>query len=281
MQESIGPFRPREQVDEWIGNPHAEGMKMCSLPVLAGLLLLVCTPDRLQAEVREWTRAADGKKISAEFVGMKDESTIQIKMSNGQLFEVPLASLSEGDREFVKGLTMAKEGGDKPSTSSPPKVPEGEVTVTLSGVHLCCGDCVDAVVAAKEHDKVAVDPAVEISASRSDGTVTIKAPSGKAAQTALRAILSSGFYGKSDNEAVKIPDLKEDDFTSDTMSVRDVHLCCRGCVRDFNDAVESVEGVKDFEAKAGSSRVTIKGEGFKPYEVMAALREAGFGDSFQ
>lgn len=281
MHGRRGPFLSRERVDERSENPHAANMKACSLPVLVGLLLLVCSPDSLQAEVREWTRAADGKKISAEFVGMKDESTIQIKMSNGQLFDVPLASLSDADQDFVKGLKMSEESAEKASGSPPAKVPEGEVTVTLSGVHLCCGDCVDAVVAAKDHDKVAVDPAVEITASRSDGTVTVKAPSGKAAQTALRAILSSGFYGISDNEAVKIPELKEDDFTSDTMSVRDVHLCCRGCVRDFNDAVESVEGVKDFEAKAGSTRVTIKGEGFKPYEVMKALREAGFGGSFQ
>ena len=111
--------------------------------------------------------------------------------------------------------------------------------------------------------------------------MTIKAPSGKAAQTALRAVLASGFYGVSDHETLKIAELKEDDFTTDTMVVRDSHLCCRGCVKAFTKAVEGVDGVEDVEAKEGATRVSVKGEGFKPYEVMKALREVGMGGSFQ
>lgn len=239
------------------------------------------------AEVREWTRASDGKKISAEFMGMKGDGVVQIKMANGKVFDVPLSSLSPEDNEFVKNLLKPGEGemkeGEKESPKGPPKggVPEGEVTINLSGVHICCGDCEDAIIAIKEHDRIKVDPAVEFIPNRSENSVTIKAPGGQAAQAALRAMLGSGFYGVSNHETLKIPDLKEDDFTSDTMVVRDPHLCCRGCVRAFTKAVEDVDGVEEVDAKEGSTRVNIKGKGFKPYEVMAALREAGLGGTFQ
>jgi len=122
---------------------------------------------------------------------------------------------------------------------------------------------------------------VTLTGSRKDGTIVVKAPTGKDAQAALRAVLAAGFYGVSDVAAVSIPELKPDDFTTDTMVVRDPHLCCNGCVRAFTKAVESVEGVESCDAKGGSARVQITGKGFKPYEVMKALREAGFGGSFQ
>lgn len=251
--------------------------------VLVALVLVLHGPSRAEAEVREWTRASDGRKIQAEFVGMKDENTVQIKMTSGQIFEVPLASLSEADNAYVKELAAEKMKENAPASGSgtPATVPEGEVTVTLSGVHICCGDCVDAVMAVKEDSEAKVDPAVELSASRSDGTVTIKAPTGQAAQVAVRAISAAGFYGTSDHDAIKIPDLKESDFTTPTMVIRDVHLCCRGCVRDFEKAIESVDGVEEATVKAGSTRVTLKGEDFKTYDVMKALRDAGFGGKFQ
>jgi hypothetical protein len=45
--------------------------------------------------------------------------------------------------------------------------------------------------------------------------------------------------------------------------------------------VEDVDGVEEVDAKPGSTRVAIKGEAFKPYEVMKALREVGIGGTFQ
>lgn len=245
----------------------------------------------LRAEVREWTRASDGKKISAEFAGMKDETTVKIKMANGQIFEVPMASLSPDDQVFLKNQKTAMAGGDKPGGGPAPEgtpkgggtaaLPEGEVTVTLSKVHLCCGDCEDAVGKIGENDRYPIGPGVTFTADRKNESIVVKAPSGKDAQAALRAIVGAGFYGVSDNSAVAIAELKEDDFTSDTMVIRDTHLCCGGCVRAFKKAVESVDGVEGCEAKAGSARVEVAGKGFKPYEVMKALREAGFGGVFQ
>jgi len=79
----------------------------------------------LRAEVRDWTRASDGKKISAEFAGMKDETTVKIKVANGQIYEVPVTSLSAEDQTLIKELA-AKEmkpaagtGAATPGSASP------------------------------------------------------------------------------------------------------------------------------------------------------------------
>lgn len=249
---------------------------------LSGFLVLGA-----QAEVRDWTRASDGRTISAEFTGMKDESTAKLKMGNGQVYEVPVTSLSPDDQAHIKELAARKPeagtaspGASSPGTPTGP-VPEGETTVTLSGVHMCCGDCEDAVAKIGSDEKNSIPAGVTLTGSRKEGTIVVKASSGKDAQAALRAVFAAGFYGSSDLPAVSIPALKPDDFTADTMVVREPHLCCGGCVRAFTKAVESVEGVESCEAKSGATRVAVKGKGFKPYEVMMALREAGFGGSFQ
>ena len=252
--------------------------------VLAGVLLFPF--GTLRSEVREWTRASDGRKISAEFAGMKDASTVKIKLANGQIFEVPLTGLSAEDNAFVKEAAAKMAGGSAapgqaPATGAPPAVPEGETTVTLSNVHICCGDCVDAVAKIGTSDTDPIPAGVTITADRKAGAIIVKAPSGKDAQAALRAVFKAGFYGVSDNAAVGIAELKPDDFTTDTMVIRDPHLCCGGCVKAYTKAVESVDGVESCEAKVGSARVEVTGKGFKTYEVMKALREAGFAGTFQ
>lgn len=260
---------------------------MKKLPAsLAVALIAMFSCPSLDAQVRDWTRAADGKKISAEFAGMKDESTVKIKLGNGQIYEVPLSGLSPEDGAYIKEA-VAKEGGAmKPAagsaaTTPAPAMPEGAVTITLSGVHLCCKDCEEAVLKIPANEKAPIPAGVTLTPDRKEGTIVIAAPSGKDAQAALRGVIAAGLYGKSDNEAVKIADLKPDEFTASTMVLRDVHLCCGGCVKALAKAVESVDGVKSQDAKTGSTRVTVTGEDFKTYEVMQALREAGFGGSFQ
>jgi copper chaperone CopZ len=196
-----------------------------------------------------------------------------------------LSSLSPADNEFVAKMSAAPEEkmAEKPEAGAgeKPALPEGEVTVTLSGVGLFCRDCVERVEGLKENEEFKIDPAVELTASRSDQTVTIKAPSAKVAQAAVRTLLSAGYYGTSDVPGIEMAPLKEDDFTSDTMVVRDAAVVCSGGVKAFEKAAESVDGVDKVDAKAGSTRIKIDGEGFKTYEVMKALREAGFGGRFQ
>ena len=253
--------------------------------VFSGLLLLALwTVPRVDAEVRQWTRASDGKKIEAEFAGMKDERTVKIKLANGQIYEVPLKGLSEEDNAFIKEK-VAKEGGAihpvGTPAPSPPAASEGAVTITLSKVHICCRDCEEAIAGLGANERTPLPAGVVLTPNRREETVVVTAPSTSDAKAALRSFQRAGFYGKSDNDEVKIADLTPDDAITDTMIVRSVPLCCGTCVKAFAKAVESVEGVKSHSAGGRSSRITVEGKDFKPYEVMQALREAGFGGGFE
>ncbi|MDF1739473.1 MAG: SHD1 domain-containing protein [Verrucomicrobiales bacterium] len=246
------------------------------------IAVLFCASSMLRAELRDWTRASDGKKISAEYVGMKDESTVQIKMANGNQFDVPLSGLSEADRDYINGLKTAdkKEMATSGGTGEPAAIPEGETTVTLSGVHLSCGECEDAITGIPANEEVKVDPAVKYVVDSKAGTVTITAPTGKAAKTAVDAVSRIGFYGVSDHPSIKIAELKDEAFLSDTMRVRGVQLFCRKCIKEFEKAVESVKGVEEVEAKIGATAIQVTGEGFDCNAVIKALREAGFSATF-
>ena len=92
--------------------------KLPHFVVVAGLVLSLS--NSIRAEVREWTRASDGKKISAEFAGMKDGTTVKVKLANGQIFELPLSGLSAEDNAFVKEQG-SKGGAEKKSATAAPK----------------------------------------------------------------------------------------------------------------------------------------------------------------
>ncbi len=232
----------------------------------------------LQAEMRDWTQSATGRKIQAEFVKMKDEKTVTLRVRGGRTHDIPVASLSEGDRAYIKEQS-AKTMEKKSDAGKEDELPQGEVTVTLSDVHLCCGGCVKAVEKIKAVEKFRIDEKVEIKADRGEKTITIDAPSGKQAERALKAILTSGYFGKSDHNVLKIEDPrgKGEDFKSNIMTVKGVHICCGGCVKAANAALKEVEGVSEHEIEEGDTQFFVKGENFKPYDVMMALRAAGFG----
>src|SRR6185503_18982098 len=73
-----------------------------------------------------------------------------------------------------------------------------ETKVTLSGVHLCCPACVEAV------DKTLGGVAdVKFETNQGKKTIAITAASDEAAQKAVDALAAAGFHGKLDNKAVK------------------------------------------------------------------------------
>ena len=270
-------------------------MKKHLLPSLILTSLTLFTLSSLRAEVREWTQAATGNKLKAEFVKMKDEKTVTIKLVNGRTADVPVASLSDADQTYIKEKSAKadskasmekKKDGKKGSDGKKPELPKGEVTVVLSGVHICCKSCVKDVAAIKDVKKFRLDEKVEIEADKGGKTITVKAPSGEEAQRALDAIVASGFYGKSDNEAVLIDKprgSKNPDFKSNIMTVVEQHMCCGGCIKAAKKAIAGVEGVDmdALEIEKGDTRFYVKGTDFKPYDVIMALRAAGFGGKSQ
>lgn len=154
-----------------------------------------------------------------------------------------------------------------------------DASVTLTGAHLCCDHCVDDAEAGA---KTAPLPAgATVKADGDEMTVKITAKNDKDLQAAVDSVFKAGYYGKSSSETVKVADLPASDATADSLTVQDLHLCCKKCVRAFNKAALSVSGVAESSANPHDEKVTLTGKGFKTRDVLQALRDAGFGASAQ
>ena len=116
---------------------------------------------------------------------------------------------------------------------------QAESTVKLTGVHLCCKSCVKGV------DKAVGTVSGASAASDADGgTVTITASDDATAQKAVDALVAAGYYGKSENPAIKVSaDTGAKDAKVSALTVNDVHLCCAKCVKAVNAALGDVKGV--------------------------------------
>ncbi len=210
-------------------------------------------------EARTWTQASTGKTLEGDFVRVRNDN-VMIKMADGNIRELPLAMLTDEDRSFVESQATAGE---------PMKAPEGETTVLLSGVHLCCGGCEKGINAAVDGLED-----VEIDVSRSDETVTIKGKSGDAAQKAVTAIAEAGYYGKSDSDAIKIADAGADSSEAGSVSVSGVHLCCGSCVKAVDRAIKTLGDGVEHTAKSKESDFEVTGK-VSPAAVLAALQAQG------
>lgn len=145
-----------------------------------------------------------------------------------------------------------------------------ESTVKLSGVHLCCKSCVTGVN--KAIGKVSgATAAVDADAE----TVAITAADTATTQRAVDALVAAGYFGKSDNPAVKVADNSgAKDAKVSSLIVNEVHLCCGKCVTAVARAVETVPGVTSHTAVKGVKAFEVKGD-FSPKAVFAAIQAAG------
>ncbi|MEM1441207.1 MAG: hypothetical protein AAGF67_02625, partial [Verrucomicrobiota bacterium] len=76
---------------------------------IASLCLFLSTLS-IAREIREFTNQ-DGKKIEAELVDLK-EGTVRLRMS-GQIYEVPIKSLSEDDQKFLQYWDLKRQGKEE------------------------------------------------------------------------------------------------------------------------------------------------------------------------
>ncbi|MCB1087325.1 MAG: hypothetical protein KDM63_09790 [Verrucomicrobiae bacterium] len=241
-------------------------MKLNAL--LSFVVVLTVGAMALSTQARTWTRASDGAKIEGDFIRMKDATTAYLRRSSGQTVEVPISLLSAEDQAFIKEQVAAGEpgGGD-----GKPALPAGETTVTLAGAHLCCGGCRSGV-------ESAVSGIEGLSLDIQNKNIILKGSSGELVKKGIDAIASAGYFGISDNEAVKADEFKADDDekTKDSLTVSGVHLCCGSCVKAIDDVITAIEGAESHDAKKDGSSFTIKGKDLKPSAVLAALRDEGF-----
>jgi periplasmic mercuric ion binding protein len=147
---------------------------------------------------------------------------------------------------------------------------QAESTVKLTGVHLCCKSCVKGV------DKAVGTVSGATAVSDADAsTVTLTAADDATAQKAVDALTAAGYFGKSENSAIKVSDATgAKDAKVSSLTVSDVHLCCPKCVKAVNAAIGTVPGVTSNTAEKNAKSFEVKGD-FKPTDVFQALQKAG------
>ena len=145
-----------------------------------------------------------------------------------------------------------------------------ETKVTLSGVHLCCPQCVSIV------GKTLKDlPGVKGECSQKDKTVVLTAESNEAAQKAVDALAKAGFYGKLDNDAVKFKPIDVPKGNVERLEVSGVHNCCGQCANIIKGAIGKVKGVSANTVGAKKEEFVVEGD-FSAAELVEALLSEGF-----
>jgi copper chaperone CopZ len=156
------------------------------------------------------------------------------------------------------------------SLASGAAVSAADVSVQLSNVHLCCGSCVKGV-----DGVIATVSGALATANKDDGTIDISAPDIATAQKAVDALVAAGFFGASNNSAIKVdagPGAKDEMVSS--LHITRMHLCCPKCVTAVNNALGKVAGVTGNTAAKGATSFDVTGN-FNARAVIEALREEG------
>ena len=147
---------------------------------------------------------------------------------------------------------------------------QAEETVTLKGVHLCCGGCIKGVA------KAVKKSGAKAECDKDAKTVTVIAADAETAQKALNGIAKAGYHGTSSSKTIKIKDDSgAKDGKVEKITLVNAHLCCGGCAKTVKKALDSVEGVKGNNVEAKAKEFVVEGE-FEAKAVIAALNKAGF-----
>jgi mercuric ion binding protein len=146
-----------------------------------------------------------------------------------------------------------------------------EVRVQLSGVHLCCQGCVNAVDSALKNVEGA-----ESQCDMDNGTVTVTAKDDTTAQKALDAIVAAGFYGSTDNEQLAMKAVSNIPHGKvKSLEVSRIHNCCDLCCEAIEQAIATVDGVTGDTAKPEATTFEVTGD-FDAAALVKALNAAGF-----
>jgi copper chaperone CopZ len=137
-----------------------------------------------------------------------------------------------------------------------------ESTVTLTGLHNCCGGCEKGITKA-------VTSVKDVTVQVSDTTATITAKTKAGADKAVEALLAAGYYGEG-APAQTAPDKK---VTSATVS--GTHLCCGKCVKGIDAALKNVPGATAHDATKGAASFKVTGD-FNLKDLLAALNKEGY-----
>ena len=146
-----------------------------------------------------------------------------------------------------------------------------EIKVKLTGVHLCCQGCVNAVDAAL----MSVE-GVNSRCNMENGTVTLTASDDATAQKALDALAAAGFHGSTDNQQLAMkPVSNVPQGKVKSLKVSGIHNCCEPCCEAIKEAIATVDGVTSDTAKPRATTFEVTGD-FDAAALVTALNAAGF-----
>jgi periplasmic mercuric ion binding protein len=146
-----------------------------------------------------------------------------------------------------------------------------EVKVELTGVHICCQGCVDAVDAALGNVE-----GVNSQCDMVNGTVTFTAGNTAAAREALGSLAAAGFYGHSDDQGLAMRPVGEaPPGKVNSLRVAGIHNCCGPCCDAIKGAIATVDGVTGDTAEPGATAFEVTGD-FHAAALVKALNDAGF-----
>jgi len=143
--------------------------------------------------------------------------------------------------------------------------------VEVKGPHVCCKQCVTIV----EGFMGKVEGVSEVKAA-AKMPVTFTAKDDKAALAGVKALIDNGFYGTAthDGKEIKIdvPAAKKE--KADTVTVKEVHVCCKQCQNAINPLFTDAK--VSYEGQGAKKTVKIEGKDLDKAAVLEALRKAGF-----
>lgn len=152
-----------------------------------------------------------------------------------------------------------------------------ETTITMTGVHNCCGSCAKGITKAG----LSVGEGVTIDVPEKSTTVTITSKKKGDAMKAAEAIIGAGYFGKieggesASKSASKPVAAAKPEAKMTKATVSGVHLCCKKCEVAADKAVKTVPGITKSDIVAKATSFTVEGE-FTKSELVAALNAAGF-----
>lgn len=147
--------------------------------------------------------------------------------------------------------------------------------VTVKGVHLCCGSCVDGVEAALAD----VKGVSGLACDRNTKVVAFKAADADTAKKAIEALAEAGFYGtaKHGKDEIAFPDSgAKKETKADKVTLVGLHLCCGSCVKDAHASLKGITQASKIDIDRETRTVTIVGSDIVVSEAVAALNKGGF-----
>jgi copper chaperone CopZ len=147
--------------------------------------------------------------------------------------------------------------------------------VTLKGTHLCCGQCINVAKATLTK----VEGVSDVKIDGKEQVVSFTAKDDKVASAALKAMVAAGFYGtatKDDKDfPIETPEVKKGT-VSDTVTIKDVHVCCGSCKSGVEKALKEKKVTVTYEGKGVMKSVIIMGKSLDAAEMIRLLQKAGY-----